>query len=203
MTNTIQFALFFKEGIVYNPTKISSKIIDKLPNVGNPIILPIDTNAPKEANIPIIVFNQNVNFQATLNFNNIIISLKDKYINDLINIINSFFDIFNSDNISFVRMGYVPTIILDKNKLTVFKNEYLESDVFSDVDDFQFSWLKKLSLRDINVNCWERNFTDSNNNDGLIKMFDFNTNATEVLDINKKIIKEFIEFCNKYVDSRK
>ena len=129
--------------------------------------------------------------------------MKDECINDFIDIINVFFDIFSGDNIYFVRLGYLTTFILDINSLEQFKNEYLKSDVFSDVADFQFSWMKKLSLRDINVNCWERNITDLNKNDGLIKMFDFNTNSNDVLDISKKFIKEFIEYCNKYDDSRK
>lgn len=29
MSNNIQFALFFEEGTIYNPTKLSAKIINK------------------------------------------------------------------------------------------------------------------------------------------------------------------------------
>lgn len=203
MTNTIQFALFFKAGTVFNPTKVSSKIIDKLSNIGNPIILPINTNAPKEANFPIIIFNQNINFQVAINFNNIIITLKEDCINDFITVANAFFDIFTSDDISFVRLGYLPTFILDKNDLLSFKNEYLKNDVYANIEDFQFSWLKKLNFQKVEINCWERSITDSINTDGLIKMFDFNTKTDEDLQVNKKFIKEFIEFCNKYIDSRK
>ena len=79
----------------------------------------------------------------------------------------------------------------------------MNSDIFADTVEFQFSWLKKLKLDQIEINCWERNITDSVNFEGLLKCFDFNTSPSKKIDIDKKFIGNFIEFCNEYIDQRK
>ncbi len=203
MSNNIQFALFFEEGTIYNPTKLSAKIINKFLEIGDPIILPINTEAPKEANIPFMIFNQNSNFQIISNFNNLVITVKGDYIGKIEEIINEIFEIFKKEDISFIRIGYIPSIFIDKEEISKFKNEYMNSDIFTDTVEFQFSWLKKLKLDQIEINCWERNITDSVNFEGLLKCFDFNTSSSKKIDIDKKFIGKFIEFCNEYIDQRK
>lgn len=203
MSNNIQFALFFEEGTIYNPTKLSAKIINKFSEIGDPIILPINTEAPKEANIPFMIFNQNPNFQIISNFNNLVITVKGDYIGKIEEIINEIFEIFKKEDISFIRIGYIPSIFIDKEEISKFKNEYMNSDIFADTVEFQFSWLKKLKLDQIEINCWERNITDSVNFEGLLKCFDFNTSPSKKIDIDKKFIGNFIEFCNEYIDQRK
>lgn len=203
MSNNIQFALFFEEGTIYNPTKLSAKIINKFSEIEDPIILPINTEAPKEANIPFMIFNQNPNFQIISNFNNLVITVKGDYIGKIEEIINEIFEIFKKEDISFIRIGYIPSIFIDKEEISKFKNEYMNSDIFADTVEFQFSWLKKLKLDQIEINCWERNITDSANFEGLLKCFDFNTSPSKKIDIDKKFIGNFIEFCNEYIDQRK
>lgn len=203
MSNNIQFVLFFEDGVIYNPTKLSTKIINKFLEIGDPIILPINTETPKEANIPFMIFNQNPNFQIISNFNNLVVTVKGDYIGKIEEIINEIFEIFKKEDISFIRIGYVPSIFINKEEINKFKNEYMNSDIFADTIEFQFSWLKKLKLDQIEINCWERNITDSVNFEGLLKCFDFNTSPNKKIDIDKKFIAKFIEFCNEYIDQRK
>lgn len=200
MKDSIQLTLFFNEGTMYNPAVLSSKIIKKYPEIANPIILPINTEAPKEANVPFIVFNQNLNFQLLSNFNNLTITLKDSFIEKNVEIICGVYDILSGESIKMNRIGYVPTILLDKDRDKEFRSKYMISDDLTDVVDYQFSWLKNLKMGDLVFNCWERTITDSANIKGLLKIYDFNTKPKDKVDINKKFIKDFINYCNKYID---
>lgn len=107
--------------------------------------MPINTEAPKEANIPFMIFNQNPNLQIISNFNNLVITVKGDYIGRIEEIINEIFEIFKKEDISFIRIGYVPSIFINKEEISKFKNEYMNSDIFVDTIEFQFSWLKNLN----------------------------------------------------------
>lgn len=199
MNNSIQFALFFDEGIVYNPSLIATKIIEKNLEIGNPIILPINTETPKEANIPIIVFNQNQNFQIVANFNNIIITLKESYIDRLVEIVNNILNIFDKEKIPFIRVGYVPTIILDNDKKEDFNKRFLQQKELNSVTDYHFAWLKILKFNNVKINYWERSIVDSKKINGLLKIYDFNTDEDNKTKIDKKFIKDFLDFCNEII----
>lgn len=203
MRDNIQLALFFPEGTIYNPTKISAKLIEEFSEIGDPIILPINTDAPKEASIPFIIFNQNPNFQIISNFNNITITVKDIYNALIIEIIKKIIVIFKKEEIVFNRIGYLPSLFISKEAIADFRNEFMVSKILEDTVEFQFAWLKKLKLGEIELNCWERNITDSVNFEGLLKCFDFNTILSEKLVIDEKFVNRFIEFCNKYIEERK
>ena len=197
MNNSVQIALFFEEGTVYNPTIISAKIIEKFSELGNPILLPINTESSKEANVPFIIFNQNVNFQLVLNYHNMLFTFQNSYIKQAKDIAITIFEVFNKEKINFVRIGYVPTFITEEEKKKDFENKYVCQDELKDVVDYQFSWLKRIKMKDLEFNCWERSISDSNKIKGLLKIYDFNTDADKIIKIDKKFIKDFIDFCDK------
>lgn len=198
MNNSVQLVLFFKEGSVYNPAMVAAKISEKYSEIGNPILLPINTDAPKEADIPFIVFNQNPNFQISSNFNDVRIVLQADFIDKLEKVVFDVFDIFNKEKLVFTRIGYIPTNLYNEECKTEFRQNYLNTNDLSEVIDYQFSWLKRLKIDDIEINCWERNITDSKKINGLLKIYDFNTDADCKVDITKEFIKKFLKFCNNY-----
>lgn len=200
MNNSVQIALFFEEGTVYNPAIISAKIIEKFSELGNPILLPINTEAPKEANVPFIIFNQNVNFQLVLNYHNMLFTFQNSYIKQAKDIAITIFEVFNKEKINFVRIGYVPTFITEEEKKKDFEHKYVCQEELKDVVDYQFSWLKRIKIKDLEFNCWERSISDSNKIKGLLKIYDFNTDADIIIKIDKKFIKDFIDFCDKYMN---
>ena len=203
MRDNIQLALFFTDGTIYNPTKISAKLIEKFSEIGDPILLPINTEAPEEANIPFIIFNQNLSFQIVSNFNSIVITVSDKFAKNIKEIIKNVFTIFEKEEVVFNRIGYVPSIFKNEEQKNKFKNEYMNSEIFDDTVEFQFSWLKRMQLGEVELNCWERNITDSVNFEGLLKCFDFNTIKGQDLVIDEKFANKFIDFCNNYIEERK
>ena len=200
MNNSVQLVLFFKDGSVYNPEVVAAKISEKYSEIGNPILLPINTDAPKEADIPFIVFNQNPNFQITSNFNDVRIVLQSDFIDKLEEIVFGVFDVYNKEKLVFTRIGYIPTNLYTDEYKNEFRQNYLSPDNLSDVVDFQFSWLKRLTIDDIGINCWERSITDSKNINGLLKVYDFNTDIECKIDITKEFVKKFLKFCNNYIN---
>lgn len=197
MKDTTQIALFFEEGTEYNPASLSSKISEKIKEIGYPILLPMNPNIPKEANAPIIIFDQNPDLKIQANYNNIVITCFNNYINKIVDIVDIIYDIFNENKIKFYRIGYVPTKLLD-----IEEKEKISKKFMNDVatNDYQFSWLRTLEFKEIEINCWERNITNSIEYEGLIKSFDFNTKPDDQIKINKEFISDFVEFCDEYMN---
>ena len=199
MKDSTQVALFFNEGTIYNPTKVANALKDKIENIGDPVLLPINLQAPKEANIPFIIFNQAVDIQVVANFNNIILTFRNSYLKDVEKISDEIFDIFKSEGIAFRRIGYVPSIFLEKNEIEKFKEECMTSEIFNSTVDFQFAWLKKLDFMDLKINCWKRVITDTSKFDNMLNIYDFNTDETVSINVNKEFINDFLNFCNEYI----
>ncbi len=200
MINEIQFVLFFANETMYKLSKMGFLIKEKFPEIGEAIILPINIEASQENNQPFIIFNQNPNLQILANFNNIRITVKNSFIIRLEEIVFTILKLFLEEDVALVRVGYVPSLMFDANKKNDFKTSCMNSNIFMDTIDFQFSWLKKLKFDNININCWERSISDSDNFDGLLKMYDFNTCMNQDIIIDKKFIKSFLSFCNRYID---
>lgn len=197
MKNNSQLVMFFNQGTFYNPSKISVKIVEEIENIGEPIILPINTGAPKEANVPILLFQQNPDIRIVANFDSINITASGEYITKLCDIAEKIFDIFTCE-CGFHRLGYVPLIVLDKEKISIFKEKFIGENV-GKCDDFHLYWKITKEMNGININCWERYFTDVIQIDGLVQTFDFNTLVDEQLLIDKNFIREFYDYCNKYI----
>ena len=74
--NNYQITLFFAKDTIFKIIELSNSLFENIANLGDPILLPNNQAVPKEANFPLIIFNQNREIQITANFQSIIISIE-------------------------------------------------------------------------------------------------------------------------------
>lgn len=203
MKDNIQIVLYFSKESFYNPVKVGAAVNNKFKEVGEPIILP-NNIAPQEVSLPILIFNQNLNFQITSNFETISIILAEEYISKYKEILEEVYDLYKNDN-EFFRIGYVCTNILEPDKIDEVKNKHFKQEEVISSRDFQLSWLNNIKIADRNINCWQRYVSDTEqeNINGLISIFDFNTNPKENVELTKEYIIQFIDECNEYRNQNK
>jgi hypothetical protein len=202
MKDNNQIVLFFEDGTIYNPAKIASEISEKYKEIGQPIILPIDGNAPKEANVPILIFNQNTNFQIISNFNNVAITLFESDIKKQSAIIETIVKIFNT-YAKFIRVGYVVTRILDKENVKIIKEKYFKDDESINSLSFNFAWFNKIQIKSNDVNCWKRYITDYKAFDGVVSVIDINTSEDKETNISLDYLKDFLTESGRYIENNK
>ena len=199
MRNSITVVLYFEEGTIFNPNIISTKLNEEIENIGNSINLPINTGVSEDANIPIIIFNQNKNINITANFQQISITLFDNMINKVDDIVKKVFNIF-SDNYKFVRIGFVINKILDSEYIEKIKNEIKcnNEDIFT--YDFKLAWLTELTMNNIKINFWKNYFSDKENTDKILMVLDFNTKAEEKIVVDIDFIFKFLNKCKDNIN---
>lgn len=194
MKNSIQIVLFFENNTFYNPAKVASFLVDKVDNIGNPVILPIN-NAPQDANLPILIFNQNININITASFQNISIILFEEEISKAKSFIEIIFDCFKENK--FVRMGVVISSMLNKIEFSHIKLDINSDMILNGSKDFKISWLNEPTINGLIVNRWSSYFSDKSNTDMVLEVLDFNTKIEENIDIDKKFALKFIEACKE------
>ena len=199
MRNSITVVLYFEKETIFNPNIISTKLNEKIENIGNSINLPINTGVSEDANIPIIIFNQNKNINITANFQQISITLFDNMINKVDDIVKKVFNIF-SDNYKFVRIGFVINKILDSEYIEKIKNEIKcnNEDIFT--YDFKLAWLTELTMNNIKINFWKNYFSDKENTDKILMVLDFNTKAEEKIVVDIDFIFKFLNKCKDNIN---
>lgn len=198
MKDTREIVLFFDENIEFTPINIAQDIISRYPELGSPIILPVSNN--KKA--PLIIFNENPDIQIQSNFNNFTIVFNHKYFDKTASIIFDIVDTFENIGIKFIRMGMVASVFLSPKYVDKCKNRYLNMDNVGNVDEINLSWYFRLSVKDKEINAWERLITDSKHFNDLLCQYDFNTPIGERIDLDMKYIKEFISVATNFIESR-
>ena len=144
--NNYQITLFFAKDTIFKIIELSNSLFENIANLGDPILLPNNQAVPKEANFPLIIFNQNREIQITANFQSIIISIeKNENINieELMLKINS---ILIENEINVVRIGYGYKIEMDKQKADFFKNKNFVYDEIKNSINFELSWLTEIII---------------------------------------------------------
>ncbi|MDD2410020.1 MAG: hypothetical protein PHD03_04825 [Bacilli bacterium] len=202
MKDNNQIVLFFENGTLYNPAKVASEISEKYKKIGQPIILPIDGNAPKEANIPILIFDQNINFWVISNFNNIAITLFEGDISNQSKIIENIFKIFSS-YAKIIRVGYIVTRVLDKKNINTIKDKYFKDVETINSLSFNLAWYNKIQIEKEEVNCWKRYFTDTKAFEGVVSLIDINTPEEKQIDINLQYLTKFMKESEEYIKNNK
>lgn len=193
MRESVQITLFLKKDTFYNPAKVASQICEKLDYVGSPIILPIDTGVPTDANVPFVIFNQNSKVNIVSNFHNVSITLFDDLVEKCNELITTIFDVFN--DISIVRIGYVVSNILKETSYEIIKEESGCNDAILNSSDFKIAWLNNIKINGLEINMWKNYFTDKTNTSDVLRVIDFNTKVEEKITIDREFALKFIDEC--------
>lgn len=198
MKDTKEVVLFFKHNTVYKPLDVAKELSNRYEELGNPLILPETANKKN----PLIVFNENKDFQIQANLLTFTIVVNHNCFERLASIIFDVVDTLNEFGCSFVRIGYISSVFLPPRCVDIAKERFLRMDYIEDVTDFNLSWYKKIDTKYGAINSWERFITDSANFDDLLCQYDFNSPAKEEVDFNMKYIKEFLKVADSYIADR-
>lgn len=200
--NRYQITLFLEKDTIYKISKVSEELLEKINELGEPILMPDNISAPREANIPLIIFNKNPNVKVMMSFQTIIISIVENNEIDLLEKLADFMSTLNNNDIHSNRLGYVKNSILNNEKIIEFKENAFKRKENIECKDFEFSCLNEITINDINVNCWERYYTNSEINNNLNIIFDVNTKAMEKYNIDIEFINKFIKESDLYIDKK-
>lgn len=198
MKDTKEVVLFFKEDTKFTPLNIAQELLNRYPELGNPLVLP-ESN---KKNAPLVIFNENNDIQMQANFNNFTFICNHKYFDKINSIIFDIVDTFETENAKFNRIGFVASIFLSPKYVDKAKERYLNVENLSDIEEINVSWYRKLGISSGYVNCWERLITDSNHFKDLLCQYDFNTPVNVDIELDMKYIKEFFKICDDFVDDR-
>lgn len=198
MKDSFQIVLYFAEDNFYNITMVASELKNKYQEIGDPILLPINNNAPVEGNYRNLIFMQNEDFQITANFQNIAISLSGEYMEKCKDILSDTIDIFLDNN--FIRIGFVISKVFPEEKIMEIKHQYLKEENVINSKQFELSWFDNIELAGKTINCWKRYISvNTKEKDKLLLcMFDFNTDANDKSILTKEYIINFIKECKEY-----
>ncbi len=199
MENNIQIVMFFSKNVSYNPTKIAAKINELIPLLGQPLILP---PAKEDNGQPLIIFNQNNTFQLTTNLGSVSFIFLSEHLKEYKKIVLQVLDIFDKEDIGFSRIGYVASNALSKKDIAKFKKRIFKDEELLEAEDFQLAWYKSIILDGTKVNCWERYFTDHDQSDKLVSIFDINTPLNEEYNVSEDFVDRYISNCNKFIEDK-
>ena len=199
MKDNTQIVLFFSNNSTFNPTKIADKIIEEIPSLKQPMILPPNK---EDIGAPVIIFNQNKEINITVSIVNIALIFYTDKLKDCKKIILKLLDIFDRDGVSFNRIGYISSNVLPKKEVKKLKNRIFKDEELINAEDFQVAWYKKVLLDGTKVNCWERYFTDVASNDNLMAVYDINTPVQEEYNINDEFVSLYIKNCQSFIDDK-
>ena len=200
MNEHIQIALFFPERVIYDPTKLCNALLEKFPELGQPIILPFDISANQDnGGIPVAIFSQTSEMNLTLTFNNFVFTLFEDKREEKLNILKSFFEIADNFNLKFSRIGYVNNILMPESEILNFKKSKFKDLEIINSEEFQISWFNKITIDDIILNYWQSYNTKKDLTDDLFVTHDVNTLSDEKYDINFNFISKFIKSVDNFL----
>lgn len=198
MKDTKEIVLFFKKNTNYNTMEVAKEIVNRYKELGDPIIIPEMDNK----NNPLIIFNANKDFQIETNYLSVTIVVHHQYYDKLPTIVFDIIDTFEEFKCSFYRIGYLSNIFLSPKYVEKSKKRFLKLDHLQNIEDYNLSWYKKLTLKNGYINVWERFITDDAHFKDLLCQYDFNTPQTENINLDMKFIKEFLNVCDNYIEER-
>ena len=199
MDDRREVVLYFKGGSKLVPLDIANSMSERFKDLGNPLLLNPDGQGVQ----PLVVFNENPEMMISVTQMTVNMIVDNKNFDKLDTIIFDLVDLFNDLDISFVRMGIVYSMFLNKKSKDYVMTELVKNSLVpDDVIDFNLSFFKKVDLKKEKINCWERYITGNEKFDDLLVQFDFNSEVDENKDFNMKYIKEFIKVADNYIEGR-
>lgn len=199
MKDSKEIILFYKDKTnSFKPVDVAKELMERYPELGNPIILP----ESKNKNNPLVVFNENMDFQLQTSYTSLTFAVNHHYFDKLTSIIFDMVDTMEGFYAPFSRIGYISNNMLSPTYIDKAKERFFKLDYLEDLGDFNFSWYKKITTKKCNINCWERVITDKLDFPDLLMQYDMNSPINESVKFDMKYIKEFINTCNEYIESR-
>lgn len=198
MRDTKEIVLFFKGVPTFSPVDVSKELMNRYPELGEPMILP-DNGVTKA---PLIVFNRNPEFQMQLNRSSLNFVVSHNYFDKMASIAFDFVDVFESFDSAFCRLGYISSVFLSPSYVEKAKERYLNVKNLAGVRDFHIGWYKELENKYGTINCWERVITDHFDFEDLLMQYDFNSPSDVDIEFEMKYIKEFLKTANDFIEER-
>ena len=198
MIDNIQIVLFFDNNTNFNSNQLAAVLNKKYPILGNAVVLPVN---PEDLGMPIIIFNENKDINLTINSISTSIIFGEKNLKDHKDFILEVINIFDSEGVSFKRIGIVITRILPKASLQKLKTTLFKAEDLIESTDFVIAWHNEITLDSTKFNCWERYFIDADSNN-LLGVFDINTPMDEKYYITDDFVDKSIAQSIKYVDNK-
>lgn len=164
-----QVFLDFEKDTIYKPSKICEKLVQKYPELGNEIILPINMQEDN-ASIPIFLFEQNKKFQIQGNFYNVLITVSMDFQYTIKDIVKYIFEILGEEN-RFMGIAYTCQEKLDNNMISNFKEKCFKDVNTIKTDEIHFTMVRQVKINDEDVRCLEGYSTLGNN---FVVHFEFN-----------------------------
>lgn len=198
MKDTREIVLFFKEETDFNLLDVSQELVERYPELEDPIILP-DNGQTKS---PVILFNRNPELQVQISRVSVNVLVSHNYFDKIASITFDMVDAFEEYECEFYRLGYICSIFLAPQYVNKAKDHYLNMENVSEIQEYNLSWYKTIENKFGKLNCWERFITGSKDFKDLLIQYDFNTPINEDVNLEMKFIKEFVNTANNYIESR-
>ena len=199
MKDTKEVILFLKPNSVYTPVTMANELLNRNPELGDPLIFPKTKNSAN----PLFIFSTNENFQLHGGLETVSLLITEKNYNKIASIVFDIIDAFDEAGCSFKRIGYLVSKYQPASCIEKAKRLYLNLDnVEEEIQEFNLSWYKKINDDELVLNAWERIITDTIDFNELLVQYDINTLNEEEKNFDMKFIKKFFELADSYIESR-
>lgn len=199
MNKDVQIVLFFSKNTYYNATRLAAKINEKVEILKEAMVLPQNSQKRDE---PIILFNQNEDFQVTLNYEAMTLLYRKEKSKEGKKVLLDLLEVILDEDLTFTRIGYISTNEMPKKKVQLFKDDVFQVEEIKKSEDFQLSWYTPIMLNATKVNLWQKYLTDSMQTDNLIAIFDVNTPLEEEYLITIDFVDNYIEKVEELISKK-
>lgn len=187
--------LFLKPNLNINTEELVKKLEESFKDLGEGLILNKENKNP---NYPTFIFNKNKELLIDGNNHHISINILNEYTKIKDEIIESLWDAFDYNELTFTRIGYINEYHKNIENLNDLKEKLLNKNLINDIDEFQISFHNNIKFKRKNINCWKRFIKMSTT--PLIISYDINTKDDTFDEINYKILKELTRFSDEFID---
>lgn len=199
MNKDVQIVLFFKNNTNYNATKLAATINEKIETLQEAMVLPQNATKKEE---PIILFNQNKEYQLTLNYETMTFMYYQENAKKGKEILLQLLEIVEEEELEFIRIGYITSFELEHKKVKKAKELFFALEEVKEAEDFQLAWYSPVILKASKVNLWQKYLTDSMQTDKLIAIFDINTPVEEEYNITIDFVKDYLDGAEALVEKK-
>lgn len=192
--NYTQIILELKKDSFYKPSSITKCLSDIFPDLGNELILPINTENEESENIPIFIFQQNPKFKISGNYFDVTIVAYDEYREKIDNILKHVFKIFEKEA-KFYAIAFTFQEQLDKELINQFENAFFKNNILQKQDEIHLALNRYIKINDKDVQCVEGYSTINNN---FISHFEFHFKRSNYDELSYKTVSQLKEKVMNY-----